>query len=268
MKTLKFKTLLLALVSAVTMSSCLNDSEVTDYPTYSSYVTVSGDAFFGYTFHSDFGCTLLPTSESILEVIPGLNNTKVERLYVAFDLVPESENGKQLEPGRTYKIALKSAYGSNIAIPTYSTIDTYSNQAAVDSLTTKNGSINAFNSNIWAINGYANAEMTILYDYNKPFYMHTYYNHETDIDLQNKTMYLNVYYNDNASTPIQTGRSVFSFNLPQGAASEFLRNGFSGNDTITLVMKAMVDHSMQLAPVGECKMSINDFYKPGDSQIF
>jgi hypothetical protein len=56
--------------------------------------------------------------------------------------------------------------------------------------------------------------------------------------------------------------------LPQGAASEFLRNGFSGNDTITLVMKAMVDHSMQLAPVGECKMSINDFYKPGDSQIF
>lgn len=263
MKTLKFKTLLIAIVSAVTFSSCLDDSDTTDYPNYSSYVTVSGDGAFGYTFYSDLGCTLMPTSQSITEVMPGLSKANAKRLLIAFDLASESENGKPLEAGKTYQIIVKSAYGYNIEVPTYETIDTYSNQAAVDSLTSKNCMINYANNNIWAANGYANAEMTILYDYDKRFYMNTYYDHEKDIDLENGTMYLNIYYNNNSKNAYQTGRSVFSFSLPQSAAAQFLTNGFSSTDSIQLVMRAIKDYDMTLQKVGECKMAIKDFYKPG-----
>lgn len=268
MKTLKFKTLLIAIVSAVTFSSCLGDSETIDYPYYSSYVTFDPNALFGYTFYSDFGCTLIPTSQSITEVMPNLSNVNPKRLLISFNLASDSENGKPLEAGKTYQIILKSAYGSNIELPTYETIDTYNNQAAVDSLTTNNCTINNINSNIWAVNGYANAEMTILYDYDKRFYMNSYYNHETDIDLANKTMYLNIYYNNNTKNAYQTGRSVFSFSLPQGAAAQFLTNGFNTTDSIQLVMRAIKDYDMTLQKVGECKMAIKDFYKPGMSQPF
>jgi len=262
MKTLKFKTFFIVLLSAVTFSSCLGESETTDYPSYSSFVTISGDEFFGYTFHSDYGCTLRPTKESISQVLPGLKNSSVKRALVSFDLVPESENGKELKAGETYTIALKAAYGSNIALPTYNTIDTYGDQTAVDSLTAKNGSINNINSQIWAINGYANAEMTILYDYNKPFYMNAYYDYNNDIDIENKTLSLNIYYNKNSTSASQTGKSVFSFSLPQSAASQFLNNGFNREDTINLIMKAITDYNMQLKEVGKCKMAIKDFYQP------
>ena len=262
MKTLKFKTFFIALLSVVTFSSCLGESETTDYPNYSSFVTISGDAFFGYTFHSDFGCTLQPTQESINQVLPGLKNSSAKRALISFDLIPESENGKELKAGETYTIALKAAYGSNIALPTYSTIDTYGNQTAADSLTAKNGSISNIKSQIWAINGYANAEMTIVYDYNKPFYMNTYYDYNKDIDIEGKTLYLNIYYNKNSTSATQPGSSVFSFSLPQSAANQFLMNGFAKEDSINLVMKAITDYDLQLKEVGKCKMAIKDFYQP------
>lgn len=263
MKALKLKTLFVALASAMTLSSCLGDSEVTDYPHYSTYVTVKGDSFFGYTFYADFGGTLIPTLQSIKEVVPGLVNSDVKRMYISFDLVPESDNGKTLQAGATYNIALKSSYGSNIAIPTYSTVDTYGNQAAIDSLTTKNEPINTISNRIWAANGYLNTSMTIDYDYSKPFYMHTYYNPEEDINFDEKTLHLNLYYNSNSTYTDQQGSSVFSFELPQYAASQFLMNGFSSNDSINLVLRAVTDHTLQLTEITQCKMAIEDFYQPG-----
>ncbi len=263
MKTLKFKTLLVTFVAAITLSSCLSDNDVTDYPHYSSYVTVGGDGMFGYTFYADFGATLIPTTESIQEVIPGLTNSDVKRMYISFDLVPDSDNGKTLEAGNTYRIALKAAYGSNIPLPTYTTIDIAGNQTAADSLTTKNQPINTIDNKIWAINGYVNAAMTIDYDYNKSFYMNTYYNHETDVDLENETLYLNLYYNSNTSYANQQGNSVFSFELPKQAAYQFNTNGLNNNDSINLVLRAMTNQSSQMMEVGKCKMAVKDFYVPG-----
>ena len=51
--TLKLSTLLVAIASAFTFSSCLNNDDDSTYPTYSSYVTITGDQFIGYTFYSD-----------------------------------------------------------------------------------------------------------------------------------------------------------------------------------------------------------------------
>ena len=72
MKTLKFSTLLIALASVFTFSSCL-DSGNDDYGNrFRSYVTITGGSGFGYTFHDDVGCTLKPTAASIQAVLPGL----------------------------------------------------------------------------------------------------------------------------------------------------------------------------------------------------
>jgi hypothetical protein len=164
--TLKLSTLLVAIASAFTFSSCLNSNDNSSNPTYSSYVTITGDQFIGYTFYSDFGSILRPTSASVQEVLPGLSSSTVKRAFVAFDLASENENGQNLESNKRYDIILRPSYYANYALPTYQTIrhTEYS-----DSLITKNGHVQDINKDIWAINGYVNALITINYNQNKAF---------------------------------------------------------------------------------------------------
>ena len=253
--TLKFSTLLVALASVFTFSSCLNSNNDSTYPAYASYVTITGDQFLGYTFHSDFGCTLRPTSASVQEVLPGLGNSKVKRAYVAFDLASETENGKNLEVGKIYDIILRQSYYANYAIPTYNTIKL---TAASDSLITKNKYVQDVNKDIWASNGYVNALITINYQQNKTFSMNTYYSEE-DIDVANNTLNLNLYYNSNSESQNAQGQSVFSFRLPE----EVIYNNHFSTDSITLVLNAIsgFDNS-QLNKVGECKVAMKDFSEP------
>ena len=253
--TLKFSTLLVALASVFTFSSCLNSNNDSTYPAYASYVTITGDQFLGYTFHSDFGCTLRPTSASVQEVLPGLGNSKVKRAYVAFDLASETENGKNLEVGKIYDIILRQSYYANYAIPTYNTIKL---TAASDSLITKNKYVQDVNKDIWASNGYVNALITINYQQNKTFSMNTYYSEE-DIDVANNTLNLNLYYNSNSESASAQGQSVFSFRLPE----EVIYNHHFSTDSITLVLNAIsgFDNS-QLNKVGECKVAMKDFSEP------
>lgn len=255
--TLKLSTLLIALVSAFTFSSCLDSDNNSSYPTYSSYVTITGDAMLGYTFYSDFGCILRPTSQSVQEVLPGLSESNVKRAVVAFDLVSETENGKDLVAGQTYDIILRQSYYANYAIPTYNTIDIANNAAAADSLVNKNQYINDVNSNIWAINGYINAEMTLNYDQSKTISANTYYNSEEDVDVEQKTLSLNIYYNSNSTSTNAQVTSVFSFKLPEEVAGNF------PNDSINLVLNAITEYgSNELTKVAECKVARKDFYTP------
>ncbi len=254
--TLKFSTLLVALASVFTFSSCLNSNNDSTYPAYASYVTITGDQFLGYTFHSDFGCTLRPTSASVQEVLPGLGNSKVKRAYVAFDLASETENGQNLEAGKIYDIILRQSYYANYAIPTYNTIKL---TAASDSLITKNKYVqNVDKDMIWASNGYVNALITINYQQNKTFSMNTYYSEE-DIDVANNTLNLNLYYNSNSESQNAQGQSVFSFRLPE----EVIYNNHFSTDSITLVLNAISGYdNSQLNKVGECKVAMKDFSEP------
>ena len=254
--TLKFSTLLVALASVFTFSSCLNSDDSSNYPAYASYVTITGDQFMGYTFHSDFGCVLRPTSASVQEVLPGLSNSKVKRAYVAFDLASETENGQNLEAGKIYDIILRQSYYANYAIPTYNTIKL---TAASDSLITKNKSVQSIDEkNIWASNGYINALITINYQQNKTFSMNTYYSEE-DIDVANNTLNLNLYYNSNSESQNAQGQSVFSFRLPE----EVIYNNHFSTDSITLVLNAISGYdNSQLNKVGECKVAMKDFSEP------
>ena len=254
--TLKFSTLLVALASVFTFSSCLNSNNDSTYPAYASYVTITGDQFLGYTFHSDFGCTLRPTSASVQEVLPGLGNSKVKRAYVAFDLASETENGKNLEVGKIYDIILRQSYYANYAIPTYNTIR---HTAASDSLVTNNKSVLNVDKSIWAVNGFLNALITINYKSGKEFSMSTYYSEE-DIDVTNNTLNLNLYYNSNSeNSDTQIGPYPFSFRLPE----EVIYNNHFSADSITLVLNAISGYdNSQLNKVGECKVAMKDFSEP------
>ena len=253
--TLKFSTLIVALASALTFSSCLNSDDNSTYATYTSYVTIAGDQFLGYTFYSDFGCILRPTSESIQEVLPGLSSSSVKRAVIGFDLVSEEENGKSLESGKIYDIILRQSPYANYSIPTYNTIR-YT--ASADSLITKNGHIQEVNKEIWAINGYVNALLTINYQQNQAFYVNAYYSEE-DIDITNNTLNLNLYYNSNSEYASAQGQSVFSFKLPEDV---IYTHQFS-TDSINLVLNAITGYDdSQLTKVGECKVALEDFIEP------
>ena len=253
--TLKLSTLLVAITSAFTFSSCIDNGGDSSYPTYSSYVTITGDQLMGYTFYSDFGSILRPTSASVQEVLPGLNSSTVKRAFIAFDLASEAENGQNLESNKRYDIILRPSYYANYALPTYQTIrhTEYS-----DSLITKNGRVQEINKDIWAINGYVNALITINYNQNKAFYMNTYYSEE-DIDVANNTLNLNLYYNSNSENPSAQGQSVFSFRLPE----EVIYNNHFSTDSITLVLNAISGYdNSQFNKVGECKVAMKDFSEP------
>lgn len=253
--TLKLSTLLVAIASAFTFSSCLNSNDNTTYPTYSSYVTITGDQFMGYTFHSDFGSILRPTSASVQEVLPGLSASIVKRAFVAFDLASEAENGKNLESNKIYDIILRSSYYANYAIPTYKTVK-YT--ATSDTLITKNQRVQDINKDIWAINGYVNALVTINYQQNKAFSMNTYYTEE-DIDVANNTLNLNLYYNSHSENPTAQGQSVISFKLPE----EVIHFNQFSTDSIKLVLNAITGYDeSSLTKVGECKVALKDFSEP------
>ena len=253
--TLKLSTLIVAIASAFTFSSCLNNGETSSYPTYSSYVTITGDQFMGYTFYSDFGSILRPTSASVQEVLPGLSSSTAKRAYIAFDLASETENGKNLESNKTYDIILRSSYYANYALPTYKTIK---HTEYSDSLVTKNGHVQDVNKDIWAINGYVNALITINYDQNKAFYMNTYYSEE-DIDVANNTLNLNIYYNSNTESTNAQGQSIFCFNLPE----EVIYTHQFSSDSIKLVLNAINGYyDSQFTKVGECKVALKDFSEP------
>lgn len=257
MKTLKFSTLLIALASVFTFSSCL-DSGNDDYGNrFRSYVTIT-DSGFGYTFHDDVGCTLKPTAASIQAVLPGLATSNVKRAFVAFELVND-ETTTQLLPGKTYDINLVQDYYANIPLPTYGTTRRNPNPATAeaDTLISKNnGQINYVNENIWAINGYVNAEMTIVYDGKTSPKMKLYYN-PNDVDATNNTLTLNVYFNSNEEYSYTQAQSVFSFELPSEVHNAFQK------DSINLVLKANLGShdligSPGLTEVGRCKLATKD----------
>lgn len=255
--TLKLSTLIVAIASVFTFSSCLNSSDNSTYPTYFSYVTITGNTSSGYyTFHSDFGSILRPTYASIQEVMPNLSNfPEIKRLYIAFDLASETENGKNLESNKTYDIVLRQYYGANRDLPTSKTLK-YT--AAADTLITKNKSIQNIDNNIWAINGYVNALITINYQQGKKFKIETYYSEE-DIDVTNNTLNLNLYFNNYTESPNNQGQDVFSFRLPE----EVIYTHQFTADSINLVLNAITgfDNS-QLSKVGECKVALKDFSEP------
>lgn len=255
MKASKIFTFLAVLAATFTFSSCLGDDNADNLPQFTSYVTIAGDPTSGYTFHSDFGCTLKPTTENVQQVLPVLSKTNVKRALVAFELSNDKEGITELEPGKTYDIILRNYYYANFAIPTYPTINVTDNTMATDTLTANNDHITSI-SEFWAINGFANANLTLPFESNKTFYLSTFYNDETDIDTNNNILYLNLYYNHNSSSPMNQGKSVFSFDLPEEVAHKFT------SESINLVLRAITEDRGEFKEVAKCQVAVEELYIP------
>lgn len=264
MKTLKLSTLLVALASVFTFSSCMDSDNESYGNVFLEYVTITGDSSRGYTFHDDAGCTLKPTASSIQTVLPGLAGSNVKRAIIACELVND-ETTTQLEEGKTYEVNLIDYYGANIALPTINTIRRNENPstAEADTLITKNNGILSVDSSkkIWAINGYVNAAMIINWDGGSTINMKAYYN-ASDIDIANNTLTLNIYYNSQSGNAyIQQVQSVFCFDLPEELYSSY------ESDEITIVMKAKNNSqdptgSSELVEVGRCQMATKHLFQP------
>lgn len=249
--TLKLYTLLIALASVFTFSSCLDSSDDSNVPAYYAYVTITGDSTVGYTFYSDNGSILVPTSTSVEQVLPGLNSS-VKRAFISFDVINAPADGI-LQPNQTYQIVLGQSYYGNYGIPTYETL--YSNDLT-DSLHTQNGHIEKVESYIWAVNGYVNAQITLNCNSEQPnFCLNTFYGEE-DIDEDNNTVNLNIYYNSKSENPNYTFSYIYSFELPYNILHE---DYTFTTDSINLVLNAITNYDGELNKVAECKVALKDF---------
>ena len=259
--TLKFSTLLVAFASVFTFSSCLNNNNNgSSNANYYSAVTITGNDLLGYTFYADFGSILIPTTASIQQHIPYLGKSGAKRAYIAFDLESETENGKDLIAGQIYNIVIREHWYGNInyAIPT---AETLLSKEESDTLHTNNESIINVKDDIWAANGYVNAQLTLNYYYEptKTTYALKAYYTENDIDVANNTLNLNLYYNNLRETTNNQGSSVISFRLPE----EVIYTHQFSADSINLVLNAITgNNNNQLTKVGECKVALKDFSEP------
>ena len=233
--------LMAALVSAFAMSSCLGESNSYDYPSYEAVVTVGTDA---RQLYSDGGQILKP-----LNTITGLD--KVERAYVAFNLVPSELNGSTLEPGLVYEVELDANY--SYSIPTSSVIDLYDNAVAADSLIKTQQPLVGVN-NLYVKNGYLTAALSFTTRQYAPYYVDLAFDSEKDVDLNTNTITFTLYYDCNATPANVQVNYPFSFRLPSG-----LYHRFSDVSSINVVLKYMSGMGGETNEL-TCTMKPEDFY--------
>ena len=235
--------LIAALVSAFSLSSCLGESQSYEYPSYEAVVTVGTNA---RQLYSDGGQILKPVN-----TITGLD--KVERAYVAFDLVPSEMNGSKLEPGLMYEVELDANY--SYGIPTSSVIDLCENPVAVDSLTKTQQPIVGVN-NLYVKNGYLTADLAFTTRQFAPYYVDLAFDSENDVDENTKTITFTLYYDCNATPANVQVNYPFSFRLPSS-----LFHRFSDASSINVVLKYMAGLGGETNEL-TCTMKPEDFFLP------
>ena len=235
--------LMAALVSVVSLSSCLGESESYEYPKHEAVVTVGADA---KKLYSDGGQVLKPVN-----TITGLD--KVERAYVAFNLTTSELNGSTLEQGMTYDVELDANY--SYSIPTSSVIDLYENPVAVDSLTKTQRPIVGVN-NLYVKNGYLTANLAFTTRQYAPYYVDLAFDSENDVDENTKTITFTLYYDCNATPANVQVNYPFSFRLPSS-----LFHRFSDASSINVVLKYMAGLGGETNEL-TCTMKPEDFFLP------
>jgi hypothetical protein len=226
MKTLKFAAVLMtALATTFTLTSCLGDSDSSNYADISNVpVTVNTSSFYGTTFYADLGCTFVPTSASL----QNYDFSKVKRALVSMSLLDENASAYNLEEGKSYNVSVTYAVG----IPTIDVADRYNNEAADSLATTQTGISSISSSTFYVANGYVTTQLTVPYG-SDTYSMAVVYDSSTDVDTQNNTLSLDLQYNHNSQYVSGTGSSVFSFKLPTGIASRFTA------DSVTVSLRAL-----------------------------
>jgi hypothetical protein len=245
MKKFKFVLYTVALASVVAFSSCLGDSEESDFPAYRNVGVTVGAG--GFKLLADNGSYLIPRS-----MVQGLEN--VERAAVSFNLA--SGEALELKPGQTYDVIVNTAY--SYGIPTYPVIDLWNNEQAKDSLVNSQTGITRVGS-MYAVHGYVTLEATVPYSQSETPYVDVAYNSKEDVDVEGKKLTLTFYYDAKSSYTSQTASGVFSFRLPAPAATAFYE---SQTDSIDLVMKYQTGMTGLDQGQATCRMAVKDLVRP------
>lgn len=233
-----------AFASVFAFSSCLGDSDDSNYPAYRNVGVTVGSG--GFRMLADNGSYLVPTT-----MVTGLEN--VERAAISFDLA--SGELAELKPGKSYDVIVNTAY--SYVIPTYSVIDLKDNAVAVDSLVNSQTEVTRVNG-MYAVNGYMTMEATLPCDYSTQPTVDVAYNSAEDIDVQGEKLTLTLYYDAKSSYAPQTVSSIFSFRLPASAATAFYENQ---TDSIELVLNYQTSIGAMDSGTTSCRMAVKDLQR-------
>lgn len=242
---MKSKLLILsaAMMSAVALSSCLNDSEGYDYPDYERIVTVGSGAA---KLLSDDNIVLKPVN-----TITGLD--KVERAVVSFRLYPETLQDTELEAGKTYDVELDPNF--SFSVPTSGIINLKNNDVAKDSLmNSQTPIINVVGLNVK--NGYLTASLMFGMRQYAPYYVDMAYDSETDVDFDTNTITFTLYYDNKSATSNTQVNYPFCFRMPTDL---YLK--FKDASSINVILRYMIGIGGEMGEM-RCTMKPEDFVIP------
>ncbi len=209
-------TLLVTLMLLTVLPSCLrkayDSGDGSDSAKYGAYVTIYGRYDTGYTFLTDEGALLYPTSTSITSVLPELttDNHGISRAYVTFSVVGSTPSS--ITPGEEYTIELAST-GYEGYIQTSNTIELFDNQEARDTLEAKSKTIYSIDESLsWVSNGYLN--LGVNFSYFAAYTMNLALNSSTDVDVNRNTITFTFYYDSSQTAMGMDATGLFSFLVP------------------------------------------------------
>lgn len=259
MKKTKLAVIFAALVSVLGFTSCLDSEGSSNYPTFQTAVTITGDKLLGYTFYCDAGenIKLQPTTESVAN----LNLDGVKRAVIAFDLTEDQSDVTQLQPNTTYTIVVNGAY--SYSIPTYTmAVDTLSTQyqtAGNDSIALKGkkiSSANAATGGFYVKNGYMTFTPTFSIG-NAPLYFGVYYDGQKDVNTAEGSLNMNLYFNNSLESQMGSSMTyVISVRMPYELYGQYMQ---SGKDSIDVTLN--LNSSSSQEPL-KCRMAVSDFMTP------
>lgn len=217
---------LVSILLVLTLPSCLKKAyEAGDGPDsaqYGAYVTIYGNYDAGYTFLTDEGATLYPTSASITAVLPELTREDhgISRAYVTFSVVGFTPS--VITPGEVYTINLIST-GYEAYIDTHNVIELFDNQEALDTLEAKSKTIYSIDESLsWIANGYIN--LGINYSYFTTFTMNLATNSHTDVNVAGNTITLTLYFDSVSTSMGMDATGLFSFLVPYYIVNQLKSN--------------------------------------------
>ena len=228
MRNIKFAVMFAALLSVLSFSSCLNDSNNDGYDAFAE-VTLKSDGLGAYYFITDGGVTFIPENISVLSSILLKDGTYLKRFVGGFKL----STGEVYSPDKkSFKISSVAVSSSLIYQPMTTRPDTISGNYGIADV----------NSKLWAAYGYLNVPFTYYYSATSKINAYQFNVFATDAKVD--TLYLTMKQSRNIENGeyYVTTPQVISYSLPFDKA-EFInlyRNLQPKNDTIVIKLSAKV----------------------------
>ena len=227
MKKMKFAALFAALISVISLSSCLNDSSSDGYD---GGAVVSLKSYLGsYYYITDDGVSLFPENTNVLAGLKLKDGTYLERFYGVFKL----SEGEAISPNKTsYKI-------SELAISDYIV---YQPMTTMPDTIKANHGIQDIDGKLWAANGYLNIPVLFFTSPTSKVNAYDFQAYATGASKDTLFVTLQQSRNIEANDYPVTSPQLLSFSMPFGKSDfeNIFRQVQPKNDTLVIKVSAKV----------------------------